>query len=186
MAEQENTLFGAVLDVRYGSGLNARVEDLLRKLRQVKLTDSLDLGDVFAGICLMQHVLDQDGNLGRGASRAVIAAMVGLDTVFADGKILKTLGREAAVTIAGNRVYCRHPSIAAIVVKALEKEGSAQKVYERVAACSWLAPPTMRATETPTCCPESSVALRQFGWPRVQLSVLGARYWSQESRSFGR
>lgn len=132
MAEQGNTLFGAVLDVRHGSGLGDRVEDLLRKLRQVRLTDSLDLGDVFAGICLMQHVLDQDGNRGKGASRAVIAAMVGLDTVFADGKILKTLGREAAVTIAGNRVYCRHPSIAAIVVTALEKEGAAQKVYELV------------------------------------------------------
>lgn len=132
MTEQGNTLFGAVLDVRYGSGLSNRVEDLLRKLRQVRLTDSLDLGDVFAGICLMQHVLDKDGNRGRGASRAVIAAMVGLDTVFADGKILKTLGREAAVTIAGNRVYCRHPSIAAIVVRALEKEEGAQKVYELV------------------------------------------------------
>ncbi|MEV4445068.1 MULTISPECIES: P-loop NTPase [Streptomyces] len=132
MAAESNTLFGAVLDVRYGPELGSRVEDLLRKLREIKLTDSVDLSDVFAGICVMQHTLDKDGNLSRGASRPVIAAMVGLDAVFADGKILKTLGHEAAVTFAGNRVYCRHPAIASTVVDYLHREGPAQKVYELV------------------------------------------------------
>ncbi|QES07286.1 SIR2 family protein [Streptomyces venezuelae] len=132
MAAESNTLFGAVLDVRYGADLGARVEDLVRKLHEIKLTDSVDLGDVFGGICVMQHTLDKDGNFGRGASRSVIAAMAGFDPVFADGKILQTLGREAAVTFAGNRVYCRHPSIAATVVDYLHREGTAEKVYELV------------------------------------------------------
>ncbi|MER7968223.1 SIR2 family protein [Streptomyces sp. NPDC096080] len=132
MAAESNTLFGAVLDVRYGAHLSARVEDLVRKLHEIKLSDSVDLGDVFGGICVMQHTLDKDGNRGRGASRSVIAAMVGLDPVFADGKILQTLGREAAVTFAGNRVYCRHPSIAAAVVDYVHQEGTAEKVYELV------------------------------------------------------
>ncbi|MEV6727652.1 SIR2 family protein [Streptomyces sp. NPDC051364] len=132
MAAESNTLFGAVLDVRYGAGLGARVEDLVRKLHEIKLTDSVDLGDIFGGICVMQHALDKDGNRGKGASRSVIAAMVGLDPIFADGKILQTLGREAAVTFAGNRVYCRHPSIAATVVDYLHREGTASKVYELV------------------------------------------------------
>ncbi|WP_344441462.1 SIR2 family protein [Kitasatospora nipponensis] len=132
MAAESNTLFGAVLDVRYGAGLSARVEDLVSKLHEIKLTDSVDLGDIFGGICIMQHALDTDGNRGKGASRSVIAAMAGLDPVFADGKILQTLGREAAVTFAGNRVYCRHPSIAATVVDYLHREGAASKVYELV------------------------------------------------------
>jgi hypothetical protein len=132
MAAESNTLFGAVLDVRYGSDLGARVEDLVRKLHEIKLTSSVDLGDVFGGICVMQHTLDTDGNRGQGASRSVIAAMAGLDPVFADGKILQTLGREAAVTFAGNRVYCRHPSIAATVVDYLHREGTAEKIYELV------------------------------------------------------
>ncbi|MDT0453406.1 SIR2 family protein [Streptomyces hesseae] len=132
MAAESNTLFGAVLDVRYGADLGARVEDLVRKLHEIKLTDSVDLGDVFGGICVMQHALDKDGNRGKGASRSVIAAMAGLDPAFADGKILQTLGREAAVTFAGNRVYCRHPSIAATVVDYLHQEGTAEKVYELV------------------------------------------------------
>lgn len=132
MAAESNTLFGAVLDVRYGPQLGSRVEDLLHKLREIKLTNSIDLSDVFAGICVMQHTLDAKGNLGKGASRPVIAAMVGLDAVFADGKILATLGREAAVTFAGNRVYCRHPAIASTVVDYLHREGTAQKVYELV------------------------------------------------------
>ncbi|MFB6556306.1 SIR2 family protein [Streptomyces sp. NPDC056405] len=132
MAAESNTLFGAVLDVRYGAGLGARVEDLVRKLHEIKLTNSVDLGDIFGGICVMQHALDKDGNRGKGASRSVIAAMAGLDPVFADGKILQTLGREAAVTFAGNRVYCRHPSIAATVVDYLHRDGTASKVYELV------------------------------------------------------
>lgn len=132
MAAESNTLFGAVLDVRYGANLGARVEDLVRKLHEIKLTASVDLGDVFGGICVMQHTLDKNGNLGRGASRPVIAAMAGLDPDFADGKILQTLGREAAVTFAGNRVYCRHPSIAATVVDYLHREGTAEKIYELV------------------------------------------------------
>lgn len=132
MAAESNTLFGAVLDVRYGADLGARVEDLVRKLHEIKLTDSVDLGDVYGGICVMQHTLDKDGNRGKGASRSVIAAMAGLDPVFADGKILQTLGREAAVTFAGNRVYCRHPSIAATVVAYLHRERTAEKVYELV------------------------------------------------------
>ncbi|MEU9533629.1 SIR2 family protein [Streptomyces sp. NPDC048213] len=132
MTAESNTLFGAVLDVRYGADLGARVEDLVRKLHEIDLTESVDLGDIFGGICVMQHTLDKDGDLGEGASRSVIAAMAGLDPVFADGKILQTLGREAAVTFAGNRVYCRHPSIAATVVDYLHREGTAEKVYELV------------------------------------------------------
>ncbi|MFI0015354.1 P-loop NTPase [Streptomyces griseus] len=132
MVAESNTLFGAVLDVRYGADLGARVEDLVRKLHEIKLSDSVDLGDIFGGICVMQHALDKNGNRGKGASRSVIAAIVGLDPVFADGKILQTLGREAAVTFAGNRVYCRHPSIAATVVDYLHREGTASKVYELV------------------------------------------------------
>ncbi|MFE5890702.1 SIR2 family protein [Streptomyces sp. NPDC056468] len=132
MAAQTNTLFGAVLDVRYGSELGSRVEDLLHKLREVRLTDEVTLADVFAGICILQHSLDKDGNKSKGASRPVIAAMVGLDEVFADGKILATLGREAAVTFAGSRVYSRHPAIAATVVEYLHRKGIAEKVYTLV------------------------------------------------------
>ncbi|MFF8317792.1 SIR2 family protein [Streptomyces bobili] len=132
MAAESNTLFGAVLDVRYGSQLIDRVEDLLRKLRETKLTDDISIGDVFAGICVMQNALDKNGNAGRGASRSVIARMGGFDPVFADGKILKTLGREAAVTFAGERVYSRHSAIAATVAGILRKDGSAEKVYKLV------------------------------------------------------
>ncbi|MFR0353350.1 SIR2 family protein [Streptomyces sediminimaris] len=132
MAAQTNTLFGAVLDVRYGTELGSRIEDLLRKFREIRLAESVTLADVFGGICVMQHVLDKDGNKGRGASRPVIAAMVGLDEVFADGKILATLGREAAVTFAGNRVYCRHPAIASTVVDLIHQDGTAEKAYTLV------------------------------------------------------
>lgn len=132
MAAGSNTLFGAVLDVRYGDHLEGRVKDLLEKLRQVKLTGDVNLGDVFAAVCIMQDVMDRDGSRRKGASRPVMAAMVGLDAVFADGKILETLGREAAVAFAGNRVYSRHPAIASAVVNCVHKDGTAEKVYKLV------------------------------------------------------
>lgn len=131
IATETNTLFGAVLDVRYGQQLGSRVE-LVEKLRDIELTDEVSVGDVFAGICVMQQALDKDGNRGKGASRPVIAAMAGLGEVFADGKILRTLGREAAVTFAGNRVYSRHPSIASAVVMYLHRQGIAEKIYTLV------------------------------------------------------
>lgn len=130
MATATSTLFGAVLDVRFGEELGSRVEDLLEKLRHVKLTDDVSLGDIFAGICIMQSALDPDGSQSRGASRPLLAAMVGLDAVFADGKILETLGREAAVAFAGHRVYSRHPAIAAAVVDCVHRNGTAEKVYK--------------------------------------------------------
>lgn len=132
MTASNKTLFGAVLDIRFGSKLSDRVEDLLKKLRDVKLSSDVNLGDVFAGICVMQSALDKDGSQGRGASRSVIAAMAGLSSVFADGKILETLGREAAVTFAGARVYSRHPAIALAVVRAIERDHTAQGVYTLV------------------------------------------------------
>lgn len=132
MAAKSNTLFGAVLDVRYGPQLGDRVKDLIEKLRKIKLSEEISLGDVFAGICVIQDALDRNGSLGKGASRPIIAAMVGLDTVFADGKILETLGREAAVTFAGTRVYSRHPAIASAVVQLVHEDGTAEKIYTLV------------------------------------------------------
>ncbi|MFF9115656.1 SIR2 family protein [Streptomyces massasporeus] len=132
MADQHNTLFGAVLDVRFGSDLRGRVEDLISKLSDVSLRHEISVGDIFAGICLMQDLLDRHGSKEKGASRPVIAAMVGLDGVFADGKILETLGREAAITFAGNRIYSRHPAISKAVVEYLRREGRMEGVCRLV------------------------------------------------------
>ncbi|WP_328978015.1 SIR2 family protein [Streptomyces canus] len=132
MTDQHNTLFGAVLDVRFGSDLRIRVHDLISKLSDVALRDGISVGDIFAGICLMQDLLDRHGSEARGASRPVIAAMVGLDSVFADGKILETLGREAAITFAGNRIYSRHPAISRAVVEYLRKENRMEGICKLV------------------------------------------------------
>jgi hypothetical protein len=122
---QQATLFGAILDVRYGARLAGRVEDLVRKFSLINIRPNIEvnLGDIFGGIALLQDTLDRSGGLGTGASRPVIAAMVSLEGVFADGKILELLGREAAITYAGNRVYTRHPSIARATVDYLRAAG---------------------------------------------------------------
>ena len=122
---QHATLFGAVLDVRHGRDLSRRVADLMNRLDQVHVrNDELPtLGDVFGGICLLQDSCDRYGALGRGATRSFIAAMVGLNGVFADGKILQLLGKEAATTYSGDRVYSRHPAIARTVVEELRESG---------------------------------------------------------------
>lgn len=121
---RQSTLFGAILDVRYGNGLKDRVRDLVDKLSGVKVhkNSPVTLGEIFGGICVMQDTLDRYGTNRKGANRSVIAGMVGLNTVFADGKILRLLGREAAIAYAGDRIYSRHPAIARTTVEYLRAE----------------------------------------------------------------
>jgi hypothetical protein len=132
---QEGTLFGAILDVRHGEGLTDRISDLIRRLDRVQIRPESDvtLAQVFGGICLMQDTYDKYGGLRKGASRSLIAAMVGLPSIFADGKILEYLGREAAIAFAGDRVYSRHPAIARNVIDYLRGRGDLEMVCHLVA-----------------------------------------------------
>ncbi|WP_418064219.1 SIR2 family protein [Pimelobacter simplex] len=118
-----STLFGAVLDVRYGEGLKDRVRDLVAKLLAVPVADSsgLSIGQVFLGICLLQDTRGKPDE--PGASRNLIAAMADLPGVLSDGRILGALGREAAISFAGQRVVARHPVIAQIAVGQARDDG---------------------------------------------------------------
>ncbi|MFF3839788.1 SIR2 family protein [Streptomyces sp. NPDC001930] len=133
-----STLFGAVLQVRHGDRLGDRVGELLAKLAMVPLStvqrlhSSVSVGDIFGGICVLQEAQDPDGNLGHGASRPVLAAMADLEAGLANGTILEVLGREAAVTFAGNRVYSRHPAIAHEVVEQLRAQGELGRICKLV------------------------------------------------------
>lgn len=128
----DETLFGAVLHVRFGSGLRDRVQDLLSKLAGVKVRPESDvtLSDIFGIICLLQVLFDPQANLSRGASRELLAATVQLPGVYADGRMLALLGREAAITFAGARIYARHVSIARGAVDALRTQGGMERVAE--------------------------------------------------------
>ena len=125
-----STLFGAVLEVRFGPQLASRLSGLLDKLNSITIREGVDvsLGDVYGAVCYMQYVLDNDAKLERGATRSLLAAMVGLEGVFADGKILQLLGREAAITYAGDRVYSRHPVIARSIVGLMGASGQTLRV----------------------------------------------------------
>lgn len=129
-----STLFGALLEVRVGNKLESRVSDLVDKLNTVRVTGASDvtLGDVFVAICLMQVY-------GSGASRNLVAAVASVSGIFADGKILIGLGKEAAVSFAGNKVYARHPAIAQLVVDQARASGQLLGVAKQVGrAGGWL------------------------------------------------
>jgi hypothetical protein len=134
----DSTLFGAVLQVRHGDQLGDRVAELLAKLSIVRLPlvqrlqSTVSVGDIFGGICVLQEFQDPDGSLGHGASRPVLAAMADLEEGLANGTILEVLGREAAVTFAGNRVYSRHPAIAHEVVEQLHVQGELGRICKLV------------------------------------------------------
>nr|WP_240930913.1 SIR2 family protein [Rhodococcus sp. B10] len=117
----DDTLMGAVLDVRFTQGLRERIVDLVDKLMRIPASNEVDvtIADVFGAICLMQDMFDRNGNLSRGLSRAVINKMIPSEDLLFDAKILKILGREALISLAGNRVYARHQSIARVVVEDL-------------------------------------------------------------------
>ena len=121
---ESTTLFGAILEVRYGDKLVDRVSDLISKLALIKIhrDSNVTLADVFGCICVMQCEFDPHGEQNRGASRPLIASLANLPGVYADGKILHSLGREAAIAYAGDRVYSRHPSLARAAVTALKEK----------------------------------------------------------------
>jgi len=135
VGDARGTLFGAVLEVRVGSKLESRIDDLLGKLKHIPIRGEggLNLRDVFASICLMQSLFDPRGDAERGASRALISTIVSSAGDYADGPILKSLGREAAITYTGDRVYSRHPSIAHAAVKVMRERGELPAICGLVA-----------------------------------------------------
>jgi hypothetical protein len=131
---ESTTLFGAILDVRYGNKLIDRVSDLISRLAHTKIHRESDttLADVFGCICVMQCEFDPRGEWNRGASRPLIASLANLPGVYADGKILNWLGREAAIAYAGDRVYSRHPSLARAAVAALREKQMYVSICEQI------------------------------------------------------
>lgn len=134
---QNSTLFGAILDVAYGDNLRDRVVDMVDKLSNIPVVSnnpkSAKLSLIYRAIALMQVTFDPHGYLGHGAARSVLAQLVGLDGVFADGRILQLLGREAAISYSADRVYTRHPSIARAVIDDMRNKGEFRSVAFEVA-----------------------------------------------------
>lgn len=117
----ETTLMGAILATRSADGLQDRVNSLIQRLslQRATTTEDINMGHIFAAICLVQDCLDPDGTKGEGISKNVLAAIVDKSGAFPDSRILTILGKEAMVSFAGERVYSRHPSIAHQVVSYL-------------------------------------------------------------------
>jgi hypothetical protein len=129
---QRTTLFGAVLDVRYGAGLRDRVANLLAALAATPASPNgpITLADVFGGICLLQTLANVSTS---GMSRKLIAALVDPTAEYRDGRVLTLLGREAAITFAGDRILSRHPSIARHAVELLREGGKLPALAELLA-----------------------------------------------------
>jgi hypothetical protein len=120
---RRSTLFGAILEVREAEGLSERIAALMDTLDRtvVRHESKVTLADVFGGICVMEHFLDNGRRAGRGATREVIGQMVNAEDQLVNVTVLEALGREASITFSGKRVYSRHPMIAAASVSWLVK-----------------------------------------------------------------
>jgi hypothetical protein len=129
---QTNSLFGAILDVREAKTLRTRVGALMDSLDRVKIksTGEITLADVFGSVCVQQQYLDPKGNNDKGATREFIARLAHTDSNLVDTSILLALGREAAITLAGKRIYARHPKIAELAVRWLVDNHRMVKVCE--------------------------------------------------------
>ncbi|WP_162243440.1 P-loop NTPase [Williamsia sp. Leaf354] len=126
----ETTLIGAILSTRSAEGLQNRIGDLLDKFSSILLLEdeSITMLHVFGAICVIQDVHDPDGTRGQGISREVLAALVDANGDSPNTKIITILGREALVTFAGERIYCRHASIAHHAVLRLRLLGEMSRV----------------------------------------------------------
>lgn len=114
------TLYGAILDVVNPTGFADRTRELLNRLAGKKVSGSeRTLEDIFVVICVLQHYCDRFGDQGAGATRNFLAEFLDIPHVFADVKAVRMLGKEAAISFAGDCIYARHPAIARSVIDEL-------------------------------------------------------------------
>lgn len=132
---KQSSLLGAVLELRNGPALKDRVADLVDKLNGTKLTKShaRSLGEVFLAICLLQRTWDPEMRAGDATDRALLAMLADGESEYpSDERVLKQLGREAAISVAGDSVYARHPAIARIALEVAERQGTLGDVAQLV------------------------------------------------------
>lgn len=130
-----SSLFGAILAVREAATLNERIGALMRSLDAVTVSraNTITLTDVFGSICVQQHFLDAANTNAKGATRKFLSELIKGDEAVLDETVLFRLGREAALTFSGERVYARHPAIATAVVAWLEDNQRLGSVCEKTA-----------------------------------------------------
>jgi hypothetical protein len=111
-AGEKGSLIGAMLSVRFGDTLPMRVENLLSRLDRHSLGSESTLADAFLMVCLLHSTYDPKRVRTQPASLRVLAAATGLPVGSAPYLITEPLGREAAVSVHGERVWARHIAIA--------------------------------------------------------------------------
>ncbi|WP_441718500.1 P-loop NTPase [Glutamicibacter sp. MCAF14] len=112
----KNSLFGAMLEIRYGDGLKEHVRELLGQLKDRTFygrkadgsdSDSYNFAEAFLVISLMHDV----GN--TPISKERLGSVFGLGQAELANSVLVSLGEESPVAFEGNFVVTRHRSIAA-------------------------------------------------------------------------
>ncbi|MGW6919005.1 P-loop NTPase [Kitasatospora sp. NPDC054939] len=130
----EGSLLGAMLKLRYGAGLEARVRDLLDRLDKHPRTAAISLTDAF----LMIALIDAIGQHQFTLSREILAKAIEGDRNAVDYLVLEPLGKEALAKQHAGHVFTRHPAIAEAAVRIARKERSAQflAVIDRLVRCA--------------------------------------------------
>lgn len=113
------TLFGASLEIRFGSTLEAHISQLLKHLLDMRVhipRDDFDSSDKSLAYALFLMALPQVYGH-RGMRKEILSRAFGLSEFEVDTFVLKPLGDEVPVSIMGVTVGARHPSIAEAVVR---------------------------------------------------------------------
>ena len=103
------SLIGAMLSVRFGSGLKDRVADLLNRLNNFGAVGTGSLVSAFLMIAI-SHATFRAGS--SPLSVRVLAEALNLPTSAVEYVVLDPLGKEAAVTAHAGDVWTRHESVA--------------------------------------------------------------------------
>lgn len=134
--QNPSSLMGGILTVQSFRGLRERVIDLLDRLDDNDKRGRSIVYQAFSAICLAHHYLDPYAQRGLGVTKTLISQVSGMEPGRVDGYILRSLGREAAITILGKVVYARHASIAKIITEELERRGEAASILDPYIACA--------------------------------------------------
>lgn len=125
-----SSLFGGVLELWMSDALVSRIADLMVRLTQSRIYD-VQFSEILYVIATIQEFWDRSGEGGRGITIGGLSAYVGNGNDELAALVLAPLGREVGLSLIGNRIYVRHPSMLSPILASADparKEYIARKI----------------------------------------------------------
>lgn len=113
----DGSFFGGLLAVRFGqNGLQAHVRAFLRELKDAPIEGGS--GSLFSALL---YIAACHGTGIQGIDEKVMADLVGVPRDWAQSRVVRRLGEEAAAVVSARHIFTRHSKVAAAILVEAEQ-----------------------------------------------------------------